>query len=123
MTTDLRQHLGRTGEHLALEHLQRLGLRLVTRNHRTRYGEIDLIVCDDSTLVFVEVKARREGAVAGARESVPPRKQRQVRRMAAAWLVETTDRPRARELRFDVVAVTVDRHGALIRLDHLEAAF
>jgi putative endonuclease len=123
MVTDLRPHLGRVGERLALEHLERLGYRLVTSNHRTRFGELDLVVCDDDAIVFVEVKARRAGAVAGALESVPPRKQRQVRRMAAAWLVETTERPRARDLRFDVVAVTVDRHGALTRLDHLEGAF
>ena len=123
MVTDLRPHLGRVGERLALEHLERLGYRLVTRNHRTRFGELDLVVCDDDAIVFVEVKARRVGAVAGALESVPPSKQRQVRRMAAAWLVEATDRPRARDLRFDVVAVTVDRHGALARLDHLEGAF
>jgi putative endonuclease len=123
MATDLRHHLGRVGERLALEHLERLGYRLVARNHRTRFGELDLIVCDDTTIVFVEVKARRVGAVVGALESVPPRKQRQVRSMAAAWLVEATDRPRSRELRFDVVAVTVDRHGTLARLDHLEAAF
>jgi putative endonuclease len=123
MVTDLRQHLGRVGERLALEHLERLGLRLVARNYRTRFGEIDLIMCDEATIVFVEVKARRAGAVAAALESVPPRKQRQVRSMAAAWLVESTDRPRARELRFDVVGVTVDRHGSLVRLDHLEGAF
>jgi putative endonuclease len=123
MVIDLRQHLGRVGERLALEHLERLGYRLLARNHRTRFGEIDLVVCDDDTIVFVEVKARRADAVAGALESVPPRKQRQVRSMAAAWLVETTDRPRARDLRFDVVAVTVDRHGTLVRLDHLEDAF
>jgi putative endonuclease len=123
MVIDLRQHLGRVGERLALEHLERLGYRRLARNHRTRFGEIDLVVCDDDTIVFVEVKARRADAVAGALESVPPRKQRQVRSMAAAWLVETTDRPRARDLRFDVVAVTVDRHGTLVRLDHLEDAF
>ncbi len=123
MVIDLRQHLGRMGEHIALEHLERLGYRLVARNHRTRFGEIDLIVCDDATLVFVEVKARRAGAVAGALESVPPRKQRQVRRMAAAWLVEAVERPRSRDLRFDVVAVTVDHNGTLVGLDHLEGAF
>jgi len=123
MGTDLRHHLGRVGERLALDHLERLGYRLVARNHRTRFGELDLIVCDDLTIVFVEVKARRVGAVAGALESVPARKQRQVRSMAAAWLVEAVDRPRSRELRFDVVAVTVDRHGTLARLDHIEAAF
>ena len=124
MSTDLRAHLGRLGEDLALEHLERLGYRLVARNHRTRYGELDLIVSDETTIVFVEVKARRIGASAGsAVESVPPRKQRQVRGIAAAWLAESSDRPRSRELRFDVVAVTVDASGALVRLDHLEAAF
>jgi putative endonuclease len=124
MSTDLRRQLGRLGEDLALAHLERLGYRAVTRNHRTRFGEIDLIVSDDTTIVFVEVKARRVDASAGsALESVSPRKQRQVRGMAAAWLVESIDRPRSRDLRFDVVGVTVDRAGRLVRLDHLEAAF
>ncbi len=124
MASDLRQHLGRLGEDLALEHLERLGFRRLARNFRTRYGELDLVVCDDATIVFVEVKARRIGASAGsALESVPPRKQRQVRGMAAAWLVESEDRPRSSELRFDVIGVTVDHGGRLVRLDHLEAAF
>lgn len=124
MSSDLRQHLGRLGEDLALEHLERLGLRLLTRNHRTRFGELDLVVCDESTIVFVEVKARRLGADTGtALEAVPPRKQRQVRGMAAAWLVESHDRPRSSDLRFDVVGVTLDHAGRLVRLDHVEAAF
>jgi len=123
VVTDLRQHLGRVGERLALEHLARLGFHEVARNHRTRFGELDLIVCDETTIVFVEVKARSVDAVVTPLQSVPPRKQRQVRRIAAAWLAESTDRPRARELRFDVIGVIVDRRGELVRLDHLEAAF
>jgi len=124
MATDLRQHLGHVGERFAIEHLQRLGYRVVAQNHRTRFGELDLIVCDDTWLVFVEVKARRVSARAGsALEAISGRKQRQVRSMAAAWLAETTDRPRSRELRFDAVAITVDRHGRLVALDHVEAAF
>ena len=59
MPTDLRQHLGRIGEDLALAHLERLGYALVARNHRTRYGELDLVVFDGTSLVFVEVKTRR----------------------------------------------------------------
>jgi putative endonuclease len=46
-----------------------------------------------------------------------------VRRMAAAYLADVQDRPRAVELRFDAVGVVIDAHGRLVRLDHLEAAF
>jgi putative endonuclease len=123
MVIDLRQHLGRVGERLAREHLERLGYRVVAGNYRTRFGELDLIVCDDTSIVFVEVKARRAGALESAVQAVPPEKRKRVRRMAAAWLAEASDRPRSRELRFDVVAVTVDSDGRLVRLDHLEAAF
>lgn len=124
MSSDPRSHLGRHGEQLALEHLRRRGFRLVAANHRTRYGELDLIVCDDSAIVFVEVKARRiTGGAGSALDAVPPAKQRQVRKMARAWLADTPDRPRVRELRFDVVGVTFDREGRMLCLDHVEGAF
>jgi putative endonuclease len=124
MSGDLRQHLGRIGEDLALAHLERLGYDLVTRNHRTRWGEIDLVVHDAVTLVFVEVKTRRaSGSGRGPWEALHARKQAQVRRMAAAYLAEVRERPRATELRFDAVGVVIDAHGRLVRLDHLEAAF
>jgi putative endonuclease len=124
MSADLRQHLGRTGEDLALAHLQRLGYELVVRNHRTRWGEIDLIVHDGSTLVFVEVKTRRaSGSGRGPWEALHERKRTQVRRMAAAYLADVQERPRAVELRFDAIGVVIDAHGRLLRLDHLEGAF
>jgi putative endonuclease len=124
MSADLRQHLGRTGEDLALAHLQRLGYELVARNHRTRWGEIDLIVHDGSTLVFVEVKTRRaNGSGRGPWEALHAGKRTQVRRMAAAYLADVRERPRAVELRFDAIGVVIDARGRLARLDHLEAAF
>jgi putative endonuclease len=122
--TDLRHHLGRIGEDLALAHLERLGYTLVTRNHRTRYGELDLVVFDGITLVFVEVKTRRaSGSGRGPWEALHERKRRQVRRMAAAFLLEAADRPRSADLRFDAIGVVIDAYGKLVRLDHLEAAF
>jgi putative endonuclease len=122
--TDLRHHLGRIGEDLALAHLERLGYTLVARNHRTRYGELDLVVFDGSTLVFVEVKTRRaSGSGRGPWEALHERKRRQVRRMAAVFLLEATDRPRSADLRFDAIGVVIDAYGKLVRLDHLEAAF
>ncbi len=124
MSADPRQHLGRTGEDLALDHLERLGFALVTRNHRTRWGEIDLVVHDGTTLVFVEVKTRRATSSGrGPWEALHERKRVQVRRMAAAYLADVVDRPRALELRFDAIGIVIDPRGRLVRLDHLEGAF
>jgi putative endonuclease len=122
MSTDLSHRLGRAGEDLALAHLQRRGFRLLARNHRTRFGEIDLIVSDDQTIVFAEVKTRRAGS-GSPWDALGETKCRQVRQMAAAWLAEELDRPRSAELRFDAIGVVIDAHGRLVRLDHLEAAF
>lgn len=120
-TTDPRHRLGAAAEAIAASHLERLGYRIVERNHRTRYGEIDIIASDDETLVFVEVKARR--GAGRPWDSLHARKQSQVRRMAAAYLAEAQDRPRSRDLRFDAIGVTVDLAGRLVALDHLEGAF
>ena len=121
-SSDLRQHLGRTGERLAAAHFERLGYAVVARNHRTRFGELDLVVCDDHTLVFAEVKTRRAGP-GRPWDNLHERKRAQVRAMAAAYLAEVVDRPRGRELRFDAVGVVIDAHGRLVALDHLEGAF
>jgi len=124
VTPDPRHELGRLGEDLALAHLERLGLSLVARNHRTRYGELDLVVCDNRTLVFCEVKTRRAGATDRTPwESLHEAKQRQVRAMAAAFLAGVPDRPRRSSVRFDAIGVVIDARGGLVRLDHLEAAF
>lgn len=124
MPTDRTRELGRLGEQLAADHFTRLGYRILGRNHRTRWGELDLILADEqeSTIVFCEVKSRRLGS-GDWRDSLHDRKCHQVRTMAAAWLNEVTERPFGAELRFDAVGVTIDARGALVRLDHLEAAF
>jgi putative endonuclease len=121
VSTDPRQHLGRLGERLAAEHLERLGYAIVARNHRTRYGEIDLIACDGRTLVFCEVKTRRGRGQPW--DALHPAKQAQVRRMARAYLSDATDRPRVSLLRFDAVGIVIDARGRLTRLEHLEDAF
>lgn len=119
---DLRRSLGASGEQLAAEHLQRRGFDVLERNYRTRWGELDLIAYDGDTLVFCEVKARRAGA-GRPFDALHAGKQRQVRRMAASWLAERSDRPRAPHLRFDAIGVTIDVQGRLVAVDHLEAAF
>lgn len=124
MSSTERPTIARLGEDLAAGHLERRGYAIVARNARTRFGEIDIIATRPGELVFVEVKARRVAGGAGtALDAIDYRKVRQVRRLAAAWLAETPERPRADELRFDVIAVTLDRAARLLALDHLEGAF
>lgn len=116
--------LAHYGETLAAQHFERLGYHVIARNARTRFGEIDLIVSGHGALVFAEVKARRAGGGAGtALEAISPQKAAQVRRLAAAWLAETSERPRMLDLRFDAVGVTVGPDNRLQELDHLEGAF
>src|SRR5919112_6216197 len=106
-----RQHLdrrskaiGRRGEALAAAHLERLGYRVLARNHRTRFGELDLVLTteDERTIVFVEVKTRRLGSGAPW-DNLHDVKRGQVRAMGAAWLNDVSERPWAAELRFDAV--------------------
>jgi putative endonuclease len=122
---DRRQKsLGSRGEALAAEHFERLGYTVLARNHRTRFGELDLVLSDDAarSIVFVEVKTRRLGS-GEPFDNLHEAKRSQVRAMATAWLNEVRDRPWAAELRFDAVGVTLDSRGGLVRLDHLEGAF
>jgi putative endonuclease len=122
--TETKQ-LGDRGEELAAEHFMRLGYRVLARNYRTRFGELDLVLADpDGTMiVFCEVKTRRLGSGGSPWDSLHEAKRLQVRRMAAAWVNAVRDRPFGAELRFDAVGVTLDGEGGLVRLDHLQGAF
>jgi putative endonuclease len=127
--TVARQWLGRRAEELVADSLARRGARIVAANVRPAdvRGEIDLIVMDGSTLVFVEVKARRAGTVAGPESpllAVDRRKQTRLRRLAAAWLRELGDRaPRRRAIRFDVVGLVLDGAGRVVERNHVRDAF
>ncbi len=120
--TDVRHTRGRQGEEFAVRHFEALGFEILARNHRTRFGELDLVAFDGTTLVFAEVKTRLDGS-GEPFLALHDRKRAQVRRMALAWLSETTDRPFGARLRFDGVGVVVDATGDLVKLAHLEAAF
>lgn len=118
---DPRTRLGNDGETLAAEHLERLGFTVVARQYRTRFGELDIVACDGATLVFCEVKTRRTPGRCW--EALGPRKQQQVRRMAAAYLAAEPGRPRVPEIRFDAIGVVIDPRGRLAELEHVIAAF
>ena len=122
MGTEAGLGLGNRGEELAAQHLERLGYELLARNHRTRFGELDIVAFDGRCLVFAEVKTRRAGS-GHPWDSLHDLKRAQVRRMAAAYLSEVQDRPYGAELRFDAIGVVLAADGSLVELEHLEGAF
>jgi putative endonuclease len=119
--SDDRARTGRAGEALAQRHLVAGGMRVLERNYRVargrsrRGGEIDLILLDaDGTLVFVEVRVRRDGFGGGAAASVGPAKRASLVFAAQCYLARLDRVP---PCRFDVVAVDGDR------VQWLKAAF
>ena len=89
-----------------MDHLRALGLRIVQRNWRCRYGELDVIAADgDHTVVFVEVKTRTGDGFGGVEQAVTPRKLSRIRRLAGIWLAEQDVRWSG--LRIDVIGVRV----------------
>ena len=118
--TMTRVQLGAMGEALAVDHLTRLGLRILHRNWRCRYGELDVIACDDATraVVFVEVKTRTGDGYGGLEHAVTPRKVRRLRRLAGLWLAGQDERWSA--IRIDVIGVRVGRRRTP-EIMHLQA--
>ncbi|HEY5739575.1 MAG TPA: YraN family protein, partial [Gammaproteobacteria bacterium] len=99
-----RKRLGRRAEQRALAYLQRRGLRLVTRNYRCRFGEIDLIMRDNDCIVFVEVRFRTSISFAPPALTVDTFKQSRIEKTAQSYLARHprhADHP----ARFDVIAI------------------
>jgi len=114
--------LGKWGEALALELLRNKGYKLAAKGFRSRFGEIDLIVKNDSYIVFAEVKLRKSSGFAHAREYVGKDKQSKMRATANLWLIshKTGLQPR-----FDVVEVYAPEGEATVspEIIHIENAF
>lgn len=112
--------LGKTGEDLACLALTRQGYAILARRYRTRVGEIDIVAADGDTVVFVEVKARRDTRCGAPAEAVTWWKQRRIITMARFYLA--THRCQQRPVRFDVVSVLAPR-GAAPTVEIIRGAF
>jgi putative endonuclease len=123
--TFARQRLGRRAEQLVAARLAGDGWRIVGRNVRLPSGELDIVALDGSILVFVEVKAGREGAAIGPERpahAVGRRKQLKLRRLAREWIAERRGPSGVLGYRFDVVGVSFGQDG-LTDVDHIRSAF
>lgn len=122
--SERRRALGQRGEEMAENLLRQKGYEILGRNIRTRRGEIDLIVRDGDSLVFVEVRTRTTQAYGSAAESVTWRKKQKLRELAMDYLQNSlTFVP---DFRFDVVAIQCPvrmETGDEISIEHIKHAF
>ncbi|MFO0891841.1 MAG: YraN family protein [Isosphaeraceae bacterium] len=114
----LSRLLGDAGEREAARHLRRQGLKVLCRGYQTDHGEIDLVALDGDVVVFVEVKARRQGTPA---EAVTPEKQRRLT-LAGLHFLKRHNLLEQR-CRFDVVAIVWPEDRSPPRIEHLRDAF
>ena len=98
---------GAQAEQFAADYLQRHGLRLIAKNYRSRFGEIDLILFDGNVLVFVEVRLRRNADFGGAAASIDARKQAKLITTAQQYL---TTLPTVPPCRFDAILLDGSGH-------------
>jgi putative endonuclease len=99
---------GALAEEAAAEFLTGRGCRLLERNYRCRFGEIDLIMSDGRTIVFVEVRYRRNNSFGGAVESITGAKREKLLRAARHYMAAKKEFP---ECRFDAVLLNGDSKG------------
>lgn len=99
------QRSGKHAEDLACDYLHRHGLHVLERNYHTRFGEIDLVMRDRDTTVFVEVRYRRHTNVVDPLSSIDRRKQVKLTRTANCYLQQHKQHA-LDPARFDVVAIT-----------------
>lgn len=112
-----RAEIGALGEQLAVDHLSSLGMTVLARNWRCRWGELDIIAAErgHSAVVFVEVKTRTTTEFGGIEEAVTPEKARRLRRLASVWLAEHN--AHWPDIRIDVVGVRLGgREPELVHL-------
>jgi len=118
----LNTEMGRLGERLASEFLAKKGYRILARNFRTRFGEIDLIAAKDGVLVFVEVKLKiGDNFGPNPEEMIDKKKVQQIEKTAQSFLMENPeDGSRYESLRIDAVCIVLDAGGQVKRISQYE---
>ena len=111
-----KDELGRTGEQVAAEYLERAGLRILDRNWRSTNGELDIVAAERRVLVVCEVKTRSGTGFGTPLEAITRHKQARLRRLAAQWLV--AHGVLFDEVRIDVIGVLKDSRGEF-QIEHV----
>jgi putative endonuclease len=111
-----KDELGRAGEQVAAEYLERAGLRILDRNWRSADGEIDIVAAERRVLVVCEVKTRSDTRFGTPLEAISRHKRARLRRLAAQWLV--AHGVLFDEVRIDVIGLLKDKAGEF-QIEHV----
>lgn len=116
-----KKQTGDAGEDYCAKYLKRHGYKILERNYRKPYGEIDIIALKSDLLCFVEVKTRHHASLTQPYEAVDFRKQQRIIKAAQAYLTENDPEVYCR---FDVCEVITDKETLkLISINYIENAF
>ena len=113
-----RTNVGKLGEDIASSFLKRKGYRIISRNFKARYGEIDIIALDQDTIVFVEVKTRIGTHFGTPEEAITPRKLREITKTAEYYTFRTKQSDKA--LRIDAIGIILQENGTIYNINHLQ---
>ena len=114
----LNKNTGKLGEDMACEYLSSKGIRILRRNFKSVYGEIDIIAQDDTDIIFVEVKTRKNNRCGIPAESVDKKKQTKIKNTSLEF-INQNDLARA-NFRFDVIEIILSSKPTI---NHIENAF
>ena len=120
MKTLTNKELGALGEKLAADYLKKNGHKILEKNYKCRYGEVDIIARDGEEIAFIEVKTRPGNPYVRGMYAVDRKKQEHILRCAARYLADTacTLQPR-----MDVMELELDAENRLLRVNHIKSAF
>ena len=115
-----KQNIGKIGENAAAKFLKKLGYKILSRNFKNNYGEIDVIAKDNTCTVFVEVKTRTSTDFGYPAEAVDYRKQSKIIKVAQSYSGVSYNS----YIRFDIVEVYIDKYSRKIdKINHIKNAF
>ena len=109
--------VGKLGENIAQEYLKKKGCDIISRNYRTKYGEIDLIVRKNNILIFVEVRSKTGEQFGTPEDTINKIKMSKIKRNAMAYISRKKWQD---QYRIDAICIILNQDSSIKRLDHYE---
>ncbi len=116
---NFKKRIGNKGESIAEEYLKQKGYKIIQRNYRCRFGEIDIIAKDGNTVVFTEVRTKQNNNFGSPQESITPAKIEKISKASLSFIQEK--KMAGFSYRFDLIAITFSQGRQ--NIEHIENAF